>query len=56
MTILESAVRELLDALLVLRPNLEEIDEGRSIDDNMQRTGVEERSVKAYLLGLRALE
>lgn len=56
MTTLESAVRDLLDALVVLRPNLEEVDEGQSIDDNMQRTGVEERFVKAYLLGLRALE
>jgi hypothetical protein len=55
MTTMESAVRELLDALLLLQPGLQAIDEGRSIDENMQLTGVGERYVKAYLLGLRAL-
>ncbi|MGI6300531.1 MAG: hypothetical protein ACOX52_05660 [Verrucomicrobiota bacterium] len=55
MTRMESAVRELIDALVILRPKLMEVDEDASIDENVERTGVEERFVKAYLMGVQAI-
>lgn len=55
MTTMENAVRDLMDALLNLREGLKDVDLTRSIDDNVQLTGVEERNVKAYLLGMRAI-
>lgn len=56
MALMENAVRELMDALLALHPALQRVNEERSIDDNVAATGVGERFVKAYMLGLRALK
>jgi hypothetical protein len=51
----ENLIRELLDALLSTTPALKGVDAERSIDDNVASTGVNERLVKAYHSGLRAL-
>lgn len=51
----ENAIRDLLDALLCAKPALEKIDPARSIDENVRATGVEDRYVKAYLMGIRVV-
>lgn len=56
MDIMENAVRDLMDALVSEQPALQKADVNRSIDDNVASTGVSERSVKAYMLGRRALD
>jgi hypothetical protein len=56
MSIMEDAVRDLMDALLASHYGLKDVDPAASIDDNVTKTGVSERCVKAYMLGLRALE
>lgn len=55
MDIAESAIRDLMDALLAAFPGLQHVDPERSIDADVASTGVPERCVKAYRLGLRAL-
>lgn len=55
MTIEENAIRELMDSVLILKIGLERIDPSKSIDENVELTGVDERFVKSYLLGMRAL-
>ena len=55
MTIGEKAIRDLMDSVLILRIGLEKIDPSKSIDENVELTGVEERFVKSYLLGMRAI-
>lgn len=56
MTTMENAVRDLMDALLILKPGLKKLDVNKGIDDNMVLTGVEERFVKAYMLGMKAIK
>jgi hypothetical protein len=51
----ENLIRELLEALLSTTPALKGVDAERSIDDNVASTGVNERLVRAYHSGLRAL-
>src|SRR5262245_19793147 len=54
MTEMERAFGVLMGALISLKPGLRKFDQTRSLEDNVEITGVEKKFVHYYDLGLRA--